>query len=258
MKPGAKMKDRLAKVTLLIIIVVSFIYMMTLPLIRQNPAYHAFAANKLIWGIPNFADVISNIFFALFGLLGLRHCLKHRPAVGALSWRIFFLGVALVSLGSAWYHLWPANATLVWDRLPMTIGFMGLFSAILSEYVDSRLEKYILIPLLLAGFGSVIYWHYSDDLRFYYWIQLIPLLIIPFVLLLFKSAYTHQRFLLYALGFYLLAKISESQDRALYDFTGGFLSGHTLKHLLASLAPLMLYLMIRRRSARKTTTARSL
>lgn len=252
------MKERLSRLILLVIIVVSFVYMMTLPLIRQNPAYHAFAANSIIWGIPRFADVVSNIFFALFGLMGLRHCLTHRPAVAVHSWQVFFWGVSLVSLGSAWYHLWPDNSTLVWDRLPMTIGFMGLFSAILSEYVDSRLEKYLLIPLLLAGFGSVIYWHYSDDLRFYYWIQLIPLLVIPFVLFLFKSAYAHQRFLLYALGFYLLAKISESRDQALFDFTNGYLSGHTLKHLLASLAPFMLYLMLKRRSQRTVADRKAL
>ncbi len=235
---------------LFLIVVLSLGYMMSLEVIHQSQAYHAFAARQMIGGIPHFADVISNIFFALFGLAGLYFCLKHPPEPAKRSWQLFFLGVSLVSLGSAYYHLWPDNATLVWDRLPMTIGFMGLFSAILSEYVDSRVERYLLLPLLLAGFTSVIYWHYSDDLRFYYWIQLIPLLVIPFVLLLFRGTYSHQHFYLYALGFYLLAKMSEGADLSLFRVTGGYLSGHTLKHILASLAPFMLYLMLKRRTPR--------
>ncbi len=243
---------------LLLIVLSSLTFMMSLDVIPQSQAYHAFAANQTVWGIPHFADVVSNLFFALFGLLGLRHCLLHPAPPAGRSWQVFFLGVALVSLGSAWYHLWPGNTSLVWDRLPMTIGFMGLFSAILSEYVDGRLEKYLLIPLLLAGFASVIHWHYSDDLRFYYWIQLIPLLVIPFALLLFKSRYSHQRFFLFALGFYLLAKISEGRDHALFELTGGYLSGHTLKHILASLAPFMLYLMLKRRRPRITADGEAL
>ena len=41
---------------------------------------------------------------------------------------IYFSGVALVALGSAYYHEDPENETLFWDRLPMTIAFMALFA----------------------------------------------------------------------------------------------------------------------------------
>lgn len=42
---------------------------------------------------------------------------------------VLFAGVLLTSAGSTWYHLAPTNDSLVWDRLPMTLGFMGLFAA---------------------------------------------------------------------------------------------------------------------------------
>jgi hypothetical protein len=53
-----------------------------------------------------------------------------------------FTGVALVSLGSSYYHLAPDNMALMWDRLPMSLGFMGLLVAVLTEHVSLKLEKY--------------------------------------------------------------------------------------------------------------------
>ena len=40
------------------------------------------------------------------------------------SWFVFFLGVALVFLGSGYYHYAPNDDSLVWDRLPMTVAFI--------------------------------------------------------------------------------------------------------------------------------------
>jgi hypothetical protein len=37
-------------------------------------------------------------------------------------------------------------------------------------------------------------------------------------------------------GFYALAKICEHFDKAIFQATGGFWSGHTLKHLIAAIA----------------------
>jgi len=46
-----------------------------------------------------------------------------------------FLGLLLTACGSAYYHLAPDNARLVWDRLPMTVVFMPLVAAMLMERV---------------------------------------------------------------------------------------------------------------------------
>ncbi len=235
---------------LIFIFVVSFLILFLFDAMNQPLTYHEFADKRIIFGIPNFFNVTTNITFALFGIIGFIYTLKNRQKEGSWSWIIFFLGVAIVSLGSGYYHLNPNNDTLVWDRLPMTIGFMGLFIAILSEYVNQNIERYFLIPAILLGFATVIYWHYFDDLRFYLWIQYMPLLTVPLAMLLFKGKYTHQKYLIFALLFYLFAKITESYDKEIFCFLYEQLSGHSMKHLLASIGPFYIYLMLKRREVR--------
>lgn len=242
------MRHALRETTLLAIIAAALALMMALEPIGQSQAYHNFADQRLLFGIPNFLDVISNVPFLLFGILGARHCFENRQRFAGWSWIVFFGGVTLVSLGSGYYHLSPTNDTLVWDRLPMTIGFMGLFVALLSEYTNVLKERALLIPAVALGFASVAYWAYADDLRFYFWIQLTPLVAIPLTMTLFKSRYTHQSYLLIALGFYLLAKITEIYDTEFFAWTAQSISGHSIKHLLAGFAPLTLLLMLQRRT----------
>ena len=154
--------------------------------IAQNQAYHDFADRGQFLGIPNFFAVISNIPFLLVGIAGLRYCRSSLLLSYRLAWVIFFAGVAIISAGSAWYHLNPNNDTLVWDRLPMTIAFMGLLAALLAEYVAVRLGRLLLLPAILAGLSSVIYWHGYDDLRFYVWVQFMPLLIVSILMVLYR------------------------------------------------------------------------
>lgn len=215
--------------------------------ISQDLSYHNLADKRAISAIPNFFDVTTNIFFAIFGFMGFYYCLRNKQSDAPRSWIIFFSGVALVSFGSGYYHLNPNNDTLVWDRLPMTVGFMGLFIALLSEYVNTKIERLALIPAVVLGLFSVIYWHYADDLRLYIWVQVIPLLTIPVAMILFKGKYTLQKYLVYALIFYLLAKVTETYDKEIFSITYEQLSGHSLKHILASIGPLYIYLMLKKR-----------
>ncbi|MBI3575845.1 MAG: hypothetical protein HY083_09370, partial [Gammaproteobacteria bacterium] len=141
----------------------------------------------------------------------------------------------------------PNNGTLVWDRLPMSVGFMGLSVAVLAEHVSLRLEKYLLAPAIVLGLASVITWHYTDDLRLYVLVQFLPLLLLPAILLLFDSPYTHRGLLPLALAIYVIAKLAEHYDREVFEMTGEIVSGHSLKHLLAALALLVVYVMLRRR-----------
>jgi hypothetical protein len=143
----------------------------------------------------------------------------------------------------------PNNDTLVWDRLPMAVGFMGMFAALLGEYASVRLGKSLLVPAVLLGFFSVLYWHWFDDLRLYFWIQLIPLLTVPVAMILFRSRFTHRWFLLVALGFYVFAKISETYDREVFALTQNLFSGHTLKHVLAALSCFSVLAMLKLRKS---------
>jgi hypothetical protein len=178
---------------------------------------------------------------------GMRFCHENQFMSFRPAWLTFFAGVAIVSAGSAYYHWIPTNDTLVWDRLPMTVGFMGLLVALLAEYVSARLGRFLLVPTLLMGFSSVFYWHWFDDLRFYVWIQFVPLLIAPVLMALFRPRYTCQWLLVVALACYTLAKLSESCDREVFVFTQNLFSGHSLKHLLAASGCFSVLVMIKTR-----------
>jgi hypothetical protein len=234
-------------VLLLFIVIGSLAFMLSMQPFGQNPDYHNFADRRAFFDIPNFFDVMSNIPFLLVGMAGISFCLGNRLVSFRPAWLTFFAGVAVVGLGSGYYHWNPTNETLVWDRLPMTIGFMGLFVALLAEYVNVRLGKFLLVPALLLGFSSVLYWHWFDDLRFYFWIQLIPLLTVPVVMALFRPKYSHQWLLLVALVCYVLSKLTEAYDREVFIFTQSLFSGHSLKHLLAALGCFSVLLMIKTR-----------
>ncbi|MGA9031111.1 MAG: ceramidase domain-containing protein [Sulfuricaulis sp.] len=222
---------------------------MALPPIAQDPMYHVFADRRGLLGISSFLNVVTNLVFLAVGIAGIGLCARRQHGHGARwAWMACFTGVALVSLGSGYYHLAPNNGTLVWDRLPMSVGFMALSVAVLSEHVNPRLEKYLLAPAIFLGLASVITWHYTDDLRLYVLVQFLPLLLLPVVLLLYNHPGQDRGYLLAALAIYLVSKLAEYYDRAVFGWTREIISGHSLKHLLAATALLVVYGMLRRRT----------
>jgi Ceramidase len=229
------------------IVVGSLALVLSYPPFGQDPKYHAFADRRVFFGIPNFLDVASNLAFLVVGIAGLTHCLRNRRGSTGNGWAILFAGVALVSVGSAFYHLDPSNPTLVWDRLPMTVGFMGLFVALLGEYVSERLGAILLVPAILLGISSVVYWRGSDDLRFYAWVQLLPLLLIPVLMILYRARYSHQWMLVVAVAWYALAKVAETKDAEIFVASQDIVSGHTIKHLLSAMGCATILLMLERR-----------
>jgi hypothetical protein len=218
------------------------------PPIPQDPAYHGFADTRPLASAPNGWAVLSNLPFVLVGFLGLRQVLL--APVGAAApfvesrerwpYALFFAGVALTGVGSAYYHWAPDNARLVWDRLPMTIGFMALLAAVVAERVSVTVGIALLPALLLAGAGSVAYWyagelHGAGDLRPYALVQFAPAALIPLQLWLFPARYTHGGYLVGVIAIYGAAKLFEVLDGPILSM-GHVLSGHTLKHLTAALA----------------------
>lgn len=206
--------------------------------IPQDPAYHAFADARPFAGIPNFADVLSNLPFLIVGLYGLtRRPVQPRMKTGYLA---LCAGIALVSLGSAYYHLNPTSATLLWDRLPMTVAFMALFSLLLEDRVT---DAKTLLPLLAAGLASAFYWHYTDDLRPYILVQFLPIVLMPLILLLYPKKNLDGKALMCAVVLYAAAKAFESCDREVFAALGA-LSGHSIKHLLAGAATICIILAV--------------
>ncbi len=222
----------------------------TMPPIAQPLAYHRFADARTLLGLPNFWNVLSNLPFLLVGLAGLRWLLGHPGASERVlrpAWLLLFAGVALVGLGSAWYHLAPSNGALVWDRLPMTLAFMALFSVVIGEHISLRLGRQALWPLLVAGVASVLYWRASDDLRPYALVQFLPVLLIPLILGLYPRRGSGGIWL--ALACYVLAKLLEHFDASLLTALGGGISGHSLKHVAAALG---MYALLRGLQARQS------
>jgi hypothetical protein len=228
--------------------------------VPQDPSYFLFADQRNLLGIPHFMDVMSNMPFLVLGIMGWRFVYAHPETITpatTLAWKVFFFGIALTAFGSGFFHWRPDNQSLIWDRLPMTIGFMSLVSIIIAEYFSPEYGKRSLLPLLTVGAASVAYWAWTEsqsagDLRPYAVVQFLPMLLIPLVIILYKTRSDLSRYLWIMIGFYVAAKISEQLDMQLYG-AGGIISGHSLKHLLASLAPATLVFALMRRRAGSPT-----
>ena len=216
------------------------------PPVPQPLAYHNMADQRTLLGIPNALNVLSNLPFALVGALGLM--IVFRASGGGRSpfrhpWErwpfaTLFAGVALTSIGSSYYHLAPDNARLVWDRLPMTLGFMGLLAAVLAERINLQVARTFFVPLLVLGAASVGYWYRSEsqgagDLRLYLLVQFGSLLIVVLLLALYRARDEGGGYLIAGLAAYAAAKAFEIADAAIFAL-GGIVSGHTLKHLVAA------------------------
>lgn len=204
--------------------------------ITQDPSYHQFADQRTLFGIPHLWNVLSNLPFLLAGLAGLYQLASGKarcvlPELRAPYW-IFFAASAVIAFGSGYYHWAPSDGSLIWDRLPITLAFMAFFSIIVGEHLNPTWGRRALWPLLCAGLISVAWWALQGDLRAYVLVQFLPLLLVPFIVLLFPSRLTRIGFVWGVLGTYALAKGFEYFDASLYEAVG--MSGHTIKHLLAS------------------------
>jgi hypothetical protein len=228
--------------------------------IAQDPDYHRFADGRVLLSVPNAMDVLSSAAFVVAGGAGIGVAAQRARFVDARErwpWLVLFAGVALTGAGSAWYHLEPTTASLAWDRLPMTIGFMGLLCAAIADRVSVRWGSWLLAPLVLAGAASVGFWVATEargagDLRPYLLVQALPLATLPVLVAFGPARYTRGADLLAALAWYAAAKGAEALDAPIFAALG-VVSGHTLKHLLAAAGVLWLARMLALRRPRDAT-----
>ena len=231
-------KKKIGYILLAIIGIIAIIgFGLSSPIV-QNEDYHNFSDTLTIGGIPNFWNVISNLPFLVVGLFGILR-LKKMDRVN-IQFLTLFIGVSLVSIGSGYYHYTPNSDTLVWDRLPMTIVFTALISIVISEFIDFKKGKLLLLPLLILGITSIVYWVKLGDLRLYALVQFYPILAIPVILIFFKSEENSPKGFWLLLISYVIAKLFETYDFEIHNSVK-LLSGHTLKHITASTG---IYLLI--------------
>jgi len=136
----------------------------------------------------------------------------------------------------------------------MMVGFMAWLAAIVSERVGTWAGLRLLPLFVAAGVGSAAWWGWSEargmgDLRFYLLLSLVPVLLVPLLLRLYPPRYSGDRAILAVIGLYLLSLLFDLGDRPVFELTGGWVSGHTLKHVIAAAAVLLVALHLRRRRA---------
>lgn len=226
-------------------LVIAFI---VLPALPQHPDYHRFAADRHWLGIPNFPDVASNLAILLPAVAGLilvnrsgSVCRMFRTSFERALATTCFAALVLTAIGSTWYHLAPDNTRLFWDRLPLGLALTTLPALLIAErFFLSRWDRLIILLWVVSGPTAVVWWHLGElvgrgDLRPYFMLHAFMFLLPP-ALLARRSPYT--RSTLYAMAYvlFVLAMAGDRLDQAVFDFTHGAVSGHTLKHLLTGIA----------------------
>jgi hypothetical protein len=235
----------------------------------QTPVYNLFADQVTCLGIPNFTNVASNLAFVLVGVWGLAWLWTERSRLLGTRFRdrtqlalyaSFFAAAILVGLGSAYYHYAPTNATLFWDRFPMTLAVAALTGAFLAERVDGRTGVAAAIALALVLPGTLVYWRMSEaggaENLWPYLVGLYGSLgVATLILVLFPSPYTHGGQAFVAVAWYALAMpFDKALDGWVYSL-GGVMGGHAVKHLFAALAMFWLFwFMLRPRVPRAVST----
>ncbi|NQV82932.1 MAG: alkaline phytoceramidase [Rhodospirillales bacterium] len=224
----------------------------------QDPDYHRFADKRMLFGVPNFGDVISNFAFLFVGLAGLAfisgsggRTVLSKPGEW-LPYGVFFAALVLVTGGSAYYHWAPDNGPLFWDRLPITIAFMALLAAFIADRIDVRFGTRFALPgLVVVGAAVTYHWLLSEqagrgDLRFYVLLQAVAVVSIVLMCKLFPGRNTTFRHVGWMLLWYGLGKVFEFSDRKIF-LALDWVSGHTLKHLVSAVAIYMVLAMLKDR-----------
>ena len=154
---------------------------------------------------------------------------------------VYFVGLVLTGIGSSYFHADPCNATLTWDRAGLAIAFMALFTSILAERVHVALCRAghfgrSFCSASAVSFIGITPTHRRRRSTFLFHRAVLSARHPAGAAVLLSAALHARRRSLAALLCYVLAKGLEILDREVY--TGaGFVSGHTLKHLVASLEP---------------------
>lgn len=228
------------------------------PAMPQWLEYHRFADRRALFGIANFLDVASNAGFVVAGVAGLvvvaRQRTRFERNAERVPYAVLFVGLLLTAVGSAYYHLAPDNERLYWDRLPMTVGFMGLVAAQIADRVSLRAGLALIVPMLIVGAASVQYWIGTERagvgnvvpygvLQFY---AVVVLLVIAWT---HPSRYTRGDDIYWVFAAYVAAKLLELLDGPIFAL-GHLVSGHTLKHLAAAVAGLVVCRMLVLRTLR--------
>lgn len=232
--------SRRPEVLLLLACLALLVVAVLAPSLVQPAHYHQFADQRSVFGIPHAMDVLSNWPFAVFGALGLLH-LRHanfpssNPAQRPMA-TLFFIGLIITTACSAIYHWQPVDARLALDRSGMVFAFAGLLGLAVAGRISARAGLWLALAVLVLGPLSVWVWVATGNV--------LPWVVLQFggLVLILTMAWLKPLPGAWAVRWgavvliYGVAKVLELSDDWVYQFTGQFVSGHSLKHVVAALA----------------------
>lgn len=211
------------------------------PAVAQHDHYHAFADQRSWLGLPCAMDVLSNLPFALAGVWGLLVVGFKRRVAWDGRWTlatVFFTGLLVTAVGSTVYHWQPDNWGLAWDRIGMVAAFAGLLGMAVADRISARSGLWVAGVVLVAGPLAVAVWYVSANLMPWVVVQGGGMLLVLALALRRPVPQAWGLPLVAVIALYALAKLLELGDHAIFAGTGGWVSGHSLKHVAAALAAL--------------------
>lgn len=203
------------------------------------PPFGDFVDVRAWGGIANAGDVLSNLFFLAAGLAGLVAVARVPSGTIAKAERamavVFFSGLVATSACSAWFHLAPDDARLALDRGGMALAFAGMLGLVTAGRVSAR-AGFVLACVVLVAAPWTIHAASSGDV--------LPWAVVQFggMVILGALAFARPRAGALAvrwfavIAIYAVAKVCESFDGAIFELTAQAISGHSLKHVVASFA----------------------
>lgn len=227
----------------------------------QDPAMHLLADTRTLLGvIPHAGDVLTNLAILAAGLFGL--ALRTRMTVAPearAAVNVLVAASILTAFGSAYYHWAPTNATLIWDRIPITMVLMPLLVLVMADRVHPLFARHALWPFTALGAASAILWGVSEemgqgDVRLYLIIRIGTAIAIAFLLILRKPRQTGTIWLVAALACEIVMAVFERFDHEVFRLTGGLASGHNVKHVMVGVALAFVFWWLR---SRVTLTGKS-
>jgi hypothetical protein len=212
------------------------------PALAQPPHAHDFADQRALWGLPHALDVLSNLPFAIAGVLGLA---RAAPACPRRSRMRNALARACSSPACSWWP--PARPGTTWRPTTwgsrsiapaMSVAFAGLLGLLVaSRRVSERAGR-------RDGATRCSCWRPASVLGLVRGGNVLPWALVQFggmPLLLGWRCPRARASGLPCAGAWCCwptrwPSCFELNDHAIYEATGELLSGHTLKHVAAALA----------------------
>jgi hypothetical protein len=202
--------------------------------LAQQASYHDLADTRMLGPVPRAGDVLSNLAILAAGLWGATLGPRLRADDDErIAWRVLVGATIATALGSAWYHLAPSDATLAWDRLPMSLVMAATLALVLADRVDARFAREALLPFGAVGTASVAWWAATGDLTLYAVVRVGTGAAIVVLLILRPGRTRGAEWLWGAIALDVAMTLFERFDRAVWTATGELASGHNVKHLLA-------------------------